>query len=193
MRSPAQAAEAASARKVEGDHLLNELMQNRGRFRAFLRQRVNSDADVDDLLQHALIKAMRRREAVRENEKIVAWFYRLLRRALIDYRRSESARLRRDDTWQRERAPDEASTAMLCVCLNGLLPKLNASGAELVRRVDLEGESVSRVAADLGVTPNAAMVALHRARGRLRRELVAFCGECSNGACLDCECEPKRT
>lgn len=178
-------------RKVSTDSPADILLEKRALFRAFLRKRLGTDAEVDDLLQHALVKAMRRRDSVRENEKIVAWFYRILRRTLIDYHRSELARLRREDAWGRERIPDEAVSATLCACLSGLLPKLEPRAAELVRRVDLGNESIAKVASSLKMTTNAATVAVHRARARLRRELVAFCGDCTQGACLDCNCAEK--
>ncbi len=177
--------------EISSESSVGVLLERRSLFRAFLRRRLNNDAEVDDLLQHALVKALQRRDSVRDGEKIVAWFYRLLRRTLIDHQRSESARRRRDDTWLQQRTPDPASAAALCACLAGLLPKLEPRAAELVRRVDLAGEPVAQVAASLKLTPNAATVALHRARARLRRELVAFCGECTQGACLDCDCGEK--
>lgn len=179
--------------KREGsiDAGVDVLLEKRALFRAFLRQQLGTEAEVDDLLQHALVKAMRRTDSVRESEKIVSWFYRILRRTLIDHHRSELARLRRDDAWGRERTPDEASSATLCACLSGLLPKLEPRSAELVRRVDLGSEPVAQVAASLKLTSNAATVALHRARARLRRELIAFCGDCTQGACLECDCREK--
>lgn len=67
------------------------LMGNQSQFRAFLRRRLRSDAAIDDLLQNALAKALRRPNAVKKNERVVRWFYRILRRALVDHYRSESA------------------------------------------------------------------------------------------------------
>ncbi len=184
-------ASLARSTSREDSAITRELLSLQSQFRGFLRHRLHSDSEVDDLLQNALVKALRRRSEVRENEKLVAWFYRILRRTLIDHQRSEIARTRRDDAWMRERTPDAVSKKTFCGCFSALLPHLDARAAELVRRVDLEGESLSRVAASLHLSPNAASVALHRARARLRRELVAFCGQCSEGACLDCDCAEK--
>ena len=170
---------------------LEALIQKREEFRAFLRKQLGRDSDVDDLLQHALIKALKRRDSVRQNEKTISWFYRLLRRSLIDYYRSESTRKNREDKWATEQttlaAPPEMKRA-LCACVDGLLPGLGARPMTLLRRVDLGGEPVATVAASLGLTANAATVALHRARAQLRRKLVSFCGSCAQGACLDCDC-----
>ena len=67
---------------------------------------------------------------------------------------------------------------------------LKPQHAELLRRVDLNGESVQDAARALKLTPNNASVTLHRARKELRSRLEAFCGACAEGACLDCNCAP---
>lgn len=68
-----------------------------------------------------------------------------------------------------------------------MLPTLKPMHAELLRRVELQGEPVAGAAAALGITANNASVTLHRARAELRTKLVDFCGDCQ---CLDnCECE----
>lgn len=187
---PARKVPASTSDDIE----LTDLVQRRDEFRAFLRKQLGRDSDVDDLLQHALIKALKQRDSVRQNEKTVAWFYRLLRRSIIDFYRSESARKNRDLSWSREQTTLAATPTMkraLCSCIDGLLPGLGARPMTLLRRVDLGNEPVSKVAASLGLTANAAMVALHRARAQLRRELVSFCGSCAQGACLDCDCTKK--
>jgi RNA polymerase sigma-70 factor (ECF subfamily) len=170
---------------------LDALIQKHEEFRAFLRKQLGRDSDVDDLLQHALIKALKRRDSIRQNEKTISWFYRLLRRSLIDYYRGESTRKNREVRWATEQAtlvaPPEMKRA-LCTCVDGLLPGLGTRPATLLRRVDLGGEPVATVAASLGLKANAATVALHRARAQLRRKLVSFCGSCAQGACLDCYC-----
>lgn len=67
---------------------------------------------------------------------------------------------------------------------------LKPQHAALLRRVDLNGESVQDAAKALKMTANNASVILHRARKELRTRLEAFCGACADGACLDCDCGP---
>ena len=169
------------------------LLEQRAAFRGFLRQHLADDAAVDDLLQISLIKAIDRSKTIRARERMVPWFYRLLRRELVDHYRSVAARRRRDDAWQQlmPARPDAAMEQMVCGCFEALIPRLTQRAGELLRRVELQGERVSRVATDLGLTPAAATVALHRARSQLRRELVRFCGDCTQRGCLDCDCAEK--
>jgi DNA-directed RNA polymerase specialized sigma24 family protein len=66
---------------------------------------------------------------------------------------------------------------------------LKPAHADLLRRVELQDESVTAAAHALGITSNHASVTLHRARAELRRKLETFCGACAEGACLDCDCD----
>lgn len=170
------------------------LLAHRRAFKSFLVSRVGNEADAEDLLQTGLIKALQGAAALKDGEKSVAWFYQILRNAIIDHARARGAARRRDEAWAAERTAlatsDREAEREICRCFESLLPSLKPAHAELLRRVELQGESVSDAARSLGVTPNNASVTLHRARAELRSKLVDFCGDCAAGACLDCDCTP---
>lgn len=178
--------------RSSADRTVAALLDHRRAFRAFIVSRVGSEADADDLLQQGLIKALAHAGDLREDEKSVAWFYQILRHTIVDFARSRSARRRRDEIWTTDpsllNATDPEAERHICHCFAGLLPTMKPAHAELLRRVELEGESVSSAARDLGLTANHASVALHRARQELRKKLVAFCGDCARGNCRDCDC-----
>ena len=168
------------------------LLAHRNAFKAFLVSRVGNPADADDLLQNGLIKAIQRADELKDGEKSVAWFYQILRNVIIDHGRSCGAARKRDDAWAADAvtlADDADAERVLCGCFAHLLPSLKPTHAELLRRVDLEGQPVSAAANALGMTANNASVTLHRARAELRKKLQEFCGGCANGACLDCDCD----
>lgn len=167
------------------------LLSQRQVFKAFLTARVGNEADAEDLLQNGLVKALERSGEIRDGDKAVAWFYRLLRNVVIDHVRRRSAAARRDEAWASDTvtlADDAEAERQICACFEKFLPALKPTHAELLRRVELQGEPVAEVAAALGLTPNNASVTLHRARATLRTKLLAFCGpDC---ACMEnCECE----
>ncbi len=166
------------------------LLAHRPAFKAFLVSRLGNPADADDVLQNGLIKALERSHELKDDEKVVAWFYRILRNAIVDHARSRTAATRRDHAWADDAATlagDPDAERQLCACFEKLLPGLKPAHAELLRRVELQGEPVAHAATALGLTPNHASVQLHRARAELRGKLIAFCGDC---ACLDdCGCE----
>jgi RNA polymerase sigma-70 factor (ECF subfamily) len=167
-----------------------KLLAHRNAFKAFLASRIGNEADAEDLLQNGLVKALARAGEVKDGEKVVAWFYQILRNVIVDHMRSRKAAAQRDDRWALETrtlAEDAEADRQICACFDRLLPTLKPTHAELIRRVELQGEPVALVAAALGMTPNNASVTLHRARAELRRKLVSFCGDCR---CLNlCECD----
>jgi len=183
---------------ARADTLARELNAQRDAFKAFLTARVGSAAEAEDILQNGLLKAVQRAGELQDDAKLTAWFYQLLRNAIVDHYRSRSARRRRDDalgtlvaSLGEDVAPaPKAWEAQLCGCLGSVVDTLKPQYAELLRRVDLNGESVQAAARALKMTPNNASVTLHRARKELRTKLEAFCGACAEGACLDCNCAP---
>ncbi len=175
--------------------LVAALNAHRSEFKAFLTSRVGSAAEAEDILQNGLVKALRHGADVRDSEKVTAWFYQLLRRAVIDHYRARGAARRRDDALgtlvvalEEDVATATAFEAKICTCLGGVVDTLKPQQADLLRRVDLNGESVQDAARALGLSANNASVTLHRARKDLRAKLEAFCGDCAADACLDCDC-----
>lgn len=172
--------------------LASALLAQRSAFKAFLVSRTGNEADAEDLLQNGLLKALQRAGELRDDTKLTAWFYQILRNVIVDHARSLGSARRRDDVWAADAATlasdDREAHRQLCGCFEHLLPSLKPNHAALLRLVELEGKSVSAAAIALGITANNASVTLHRARAELRSQLVAFCGSCATGACLDCDC-----
>jgi len=173
--------------------VLDALVANHRRFLEFLERRTGSRADAEDVLQSAFVRALEKGGDLRDGESAVAWFYRLLRNALVDRYRAEASRARTADAFERDLDdPDDPETAALraeaCRCVLDLLPTLKPEYAELVRRVDLDEEPVTRAAEVLGITANNASVRLHRARKALLTEVQRSCRTCATHGCLDCTC-----
>jgi RNA polymerase sigma-70 factor (ECF subfamily) len=166
------------------------LLAHRSAFKAFLISRVGNDADAEDVLQHGLIKALQNSSELRDGEKSIAWFYRILRRTIIDHARQRNAARLRDNAWATDDAltPSTDDERSLCRCFAPLIAELRPKHSDLLRLVELDGRSVSAAAIALGITANSASVTLHRARAELRAKLEAVCGACADRACLDCDC-----
>lgn len=175
--------------------VVTQLVAEHRRFLAFLVPRVGSEAEAEDLLQEAYVRSLERGGQLRDGEKLVPWFYRLLRNALVDRARSRAAEARALEAhgWElpEAEAPPELETR-LCACVQGLLPTLPPDQADILSRVDLGGATPAQAAQDLAITANAASVRLHRARKALHARLVQTCGTCTEHGCLDCRCgKPK--
>ncbi len=175
----------------EATRLPEPLLHRQREFLGFLRSRLGTEEAARDALQSAYVKAMERAATIKGDESTVAWFYRLLRNALVDAHRREQIEQKRLELEQPE-PHDEDLFRAICTCVGGLIATLKPEYVELLRRVDLEGASVPEVARASGITANNAGVKLHRARAALRDKLKSVCGACARHGCLDCGCRKQR-
>jgi len=169
------------------------LLANHRRFLRFLEQRVGSREDAEEILQSAFVRSLHKGDEIRESESSVAWFYRLLRNAVIDHYRRNAANQRKIEGFAQQlsdsvQAVDSATENVICECIHELIPVLKPEYAELISRVDLEGSDVSSAAIALGITAGNARVRLHRARAALRLEVERLCRTCATHGCIDCTC-----
>jgi len=173
--------------------VVETLAKNHREFLGFLERRVGSRAEAEDILQQAFVKGLERAESVRDDESVVAWFYRLLRNAVVDHHRRGGAAGRTLDAFARELGdavePAVEVAENVCACVRSLSDTLKPEYGDALRRVDVEGMSVQSYAASIGIEPNNASVRLHRAREALRKSVQTSCGTCADHGCLDCTCE----
>ncbi len=173
------------------DAVLSHLVDSHRRFLAFVAARVEDRQAAEEILQTAFVKALAKRDDLRDETSSVAWFFRILRNAIIDHYRRRTALERLAEASAAAQALDlqhEENHRELCSCFEALLPTLSDNYAHMLRAVDLDGRTVSAVADELGITPNNAHVRLHRARTTLRKRLEQACGTCATHGCLDCSC-----
>lgn len=173
--------------------VVQRLVENHKQFLAFLRTRVANEFDAEEILQSAFVRVAERGHQLRDGELAVAWFYRLLRNALVDYYRRQGTRQRameavRQNSLEASEVDHELERAV-CHCVKGLIPTLKQEYSELINQVDINGLTVSDAARILGISANNASVRLHRARTALRERLVQVCGTCTEHGCLDCHCK----
>jgi RNA polymerase sigma factor (sigma-70 family) len=117
------------------------------------------------------------------------WFVRILRRGIADFHRSRRPEERLDGA-EIDAATDAAELPRnICACSLRLLDALPAKNAEVLRRVDLQGEPTEAVATALSISVPNLHVRLHRARQGLRRRVMKHCGVSTCGPCLDCTCD----
>lgn len=169
-----------------------QLVNGHKKFLAFLERRVESRAVAEDILQTAFARGLERGAGV-DDEKVVAWFYRVLRNAVIDHYRHRAAADRAMEAWTREfpdvQEPEAELRQEICHCVSSLLETLKPEYREALQIVDLEDGALKDLAQRSGITAENAAVRVHRARAALRRQIEKACGTCSVHGCLDCSCE----
>lgn len=169
---------------------LSILLASRRQFLAFVERRVGAREEAEEILQDAFVSSVENIGDVREEGSVVAWFYRVLRNAIVDRQRRRARELPGfEGALDQIPVPSDAAVQRdVCACIAGLLPLIHPDYAELVRLVDLEGRSIVAIADDRGVRAGSLRVRLHRARAALRREVQITCRTCAEHGCLDCTC-----
>lgn len=158
--------------------LLNAWHQHEAELRGFLRHRLATPADADDVLQEVFIKLLRQQASFCRVANPRAWLFQVARNALID--RSRSA----DDQRMFVELPDDLpgpssdetpAVDRLSQCLPRVLAELGAEDRLAITLCDLEGLSQQALADRLGLSLPGAKSRVQRARTRLREQLVRAC------------------
>lgn len=160
----------------------------------YVAARVSDSALAEDIVQDSLMKALKSAPGIRDEDRLIPWFYRVLRNAVVDTYRSRSKDLSSVDSSVDLSVADDVAVSEpdeleLCECFRELLPSMNPDYAALIES-DISGkyESLEDEAEDLGITPNNLKVRRHRARQALKLRLEETCRTCTEHTCLDCTC-----
>ena len=169
------------------------LREGHREFLLFVSRRIQNIDEAEDILQDFYLKAIRNARTIKDPGALKGWLAQVLRRTLVDYYRRSSVRkaaLQRLEVLEGSamRIDDDADRAV-CNCLYRILPAMPAEYSQLIWQVDLLGQSRSKVAKRLGISPNNLGVRLHRARRALRGALMRFCTTCPTHGFLNCACE----
>ena len=174
---------------------LDVLITNHARFLAFLERRVGRRELAEEILQDAFVRGLSRGDAGKllHDESAVAWFYRLLRNAIVDHARHANAEQRALERAALEETATETQrdaelVEVICACVTSLLETLKPEHARALRRVELGDATVRTFAEEEGITPGNAAVRLFRARQALRERVEQSCGTCATHGCYECEC-----
>ena len=176
--------------------LTTQLVDNHRQFLSFLERRLGDRALAEDILQDAFVKSMEKGDDLRDESSAVAWFYRLLRNAVIDHYRRTGTRSRALEGLARElegafEPPPELQEA-ICGCVSRLASTLKPEYEQAIRRIEVDGATVLDYAAEAGISANNAAVRVFRAREALRKQVKASCRTCADHGCLDCTCDSRK-
>ena len=167
-------------------------MENQRAFLSFLERRTGDRELARDIMQEAFLRGFEKLESLRDDEAAVAWFYRMLRNAVVDVRRRRGSAQRALAAFEAELgdavepAPELQDT--ICACVKRLATTMRPAYADALQRVEVDGVAVKDYAAEAGITAGAAAVRVFRARDALRKQVERSCGACATHGCLDCTC-----
>lgn len=169
--------------------VFQHLSDRRASFLAFVRKRVDSVEKAEDLLHSAYLRAMEHLPELRDGRRADAWFYQLLRNAIIDhYRRTAAAAKVLVEDAPLDNQVEPFRQPNTCPCATRELSQLNTNYARALEGVEMDGMSVQLFASSERIAPGTASVRLHRARKALASRLHTICGPCAGLGCFDCTC-----
>jgi RNA polymerase sigma-70 factor (ECF subfamily) len=169
----------------------SRLPEQRAKFLAYIRRKVPDPNLAEDVLQDSLLKALQAAPDLRDEERFIPWFYRILNNAIMDvYRRNRiEAKYRTESSKKGEPYVPLEDAANLCTCIWDVIPTLKPEYAELIIELELLDGDPARVAERLGITRNNLKVRRHRARRVLRQHLEEICRSCAVHGHSDCSCQ----
>jgi RNA polymerase sigma factor (sigma-70 family) len=167
------------------------LLTNRDKMLRFIQSRVSDPDAAEDILQDSLLRAMRSTGDLRDDEKLVPWFYRVLNNAIIDTyrRRSTESRYLQEYGRNEDLHLSQEDEAVICACFREILPSLKPEYAEVIEDAELRGIPADQLATKMKISANNLKVRRHRARQALRQRLEETCRTCAVHGCLDCTCQ----
>jgi RNA polymerase sigma-70 factor (ECF subfamily) len=166
--------------------IVDALVANHREFLGFVQKRVGSAALAEDIVQDAFVRNL---DKLGDQENAVAWFYRVLRNAIIDHYRRTGATERKLEAFAQEPEQDEELHRVVCKCVASLADTLKPEYAEALKRVEVDGVSVKDYADEAGISSSNAGVRIFRAREALRKQVTRSCGICAKHGCFDCSCD----
>jgi RNA polymerase sigma-70 factor (ECF subfamily) len=192
MHEGSESDQAAAEGSPPAAEVMAILLDSQREFLGFLERRLGDRALAQDILQDAFARSLEKLEALRESDSARAWFYRVLRNAIIDHARrgkTHNERFARFVSELEAQAEDEETAREVCQCVGRVAHALKPEYRDAVQRVEVEGMSMKDFASSIGITSNNAAVRVFRAREALKRELMRTCGTCATHGCVDCTCK----
>jgi RNA polymerase sigma-70 factor (ECF subfamily) len=187
--------DGSAAVKATDTAVRRALVESRQELLAFLRRRLGSTEEAQEVLQRFSLRALERASDLRDVRTVRGWLGRILASTIVDHQRRAIRRRKREvaleqtDIESLAVQPDVELDGAVCNCLYKLLPTLNPDYADVIWRADILGEPRDRIAASLGTTLNNVTVRIHRGRQALKKRLEEMCLTCPVHGFLDCRCD----
>jgi len=150
--------------------------------RRVIAARVGEPQAVGEVLQEVSLAAVRQKAPLEDPEKVAPWLYRLAVTQSLLYRRKMGRKRNLTDRYAQRERPTEADSKSpdpLSYLLDQerreavrtAMKQLPERDAEILMLKYTQDWSYKQIAEHLGLSQSAVEARLHRARGRLRREL----------------------
>lgn len=131
--------------------------------------------DVEEVVSDAFLTLWRNRDSLKPEQGVKSWLAAVARNAAIDrLRKAVPAILPLDDV-EASGGPtpeEKLEQRMFAAALHHAVENLEPPDDQLILRFYYEGEKLKDIAADLGLSASTARTRLHRARQKLKHQLI---------------------
>lgn len=141
----------------------------------FLRARVRSATDADDLLQAVFLKVQRGLPSLRDAGKLQGWIYQIARHAVIDFYRRRRPEEPVSELPELAESLDGEDEVDLRPAIRRMVAALPPDFRDAIVLTEFQGVSQIELAERLGLSVSGAKSRVQRARARLRLMLDECC------------------
>lgn len=149
--------------------------------RAFLRRRVPTGVDPEDVAQDVFLRLARHRATMDDVEDLEAWIFRVARSALTDAFRAERRRAARASEVDPDALPEEADRSddariELTRCVRPFIETLPPAYRRAIEFTAVDGLTQEQAAQREGISLSGMKSRVQRARAIVLREIQQCCG-----------------
>lgn len=154
--------------------------------RSIVYNRLGEPAAVEDVMQEVALAAVRQSSPIRDHRKVAPWLYRLAVRQTLLYRRKMGRARNLTQRYADREQPvehDSGGTPLDWLLarergelVRQSLQNIRESDAVLLKLKYQKDWDYHQIASHLGISHSAVEARLHRARARLRREILSNTG-----------------
>lgn len=144
--------------------------------RRFLRSRLPSEADADDLLQNVFLRVLQEIGSLRQSDRLASWVYQIARREIVNFYRRRTPRPQEsvEDAVDEGRSVGNRNHAV-GAWLSAMVDKLPDTLREAVRLYEVENLPQAEIARRLQISLSGAKSRVQRGRRQLERLLRGCC------------------
>jgi RNA polymerase sigma-70 factor (ECF subfamily) len=171
----------------ETDHQVDTKVvwtQMRDRLLAFVRPRVATVQDAEDIVQDVFLRMHAKLDQLQDAERLTPWLYSIARNAIVDYHRKRAtkagtfAKLVDANAADQDNAADIGPTdasAGLAQCTAELMDRLPERQRQALALTELQGLTQQQAAEQLGLSVPGVKARVQRGRRQLKQLLLDCC------------------
>ena len=146
------------------------------RLRLFIRSRISSNENTEDLLQETFIRIHRNIDTLQDNQKLTSWVFQIARNLIVDHYRSHGKKP--SNTGEEVEHTSNSSENLneeVMTWLPNVIEQLPETLQQATRLYEIEGKKQNDIAQQLGLSLTATKSRVQRGRQKIKALLKECC------------------